>query len=199
MGILQIYTGHLTDRLGRKWPISGGMWLAAAGIVLVVLTTTLMGWVVGAVLMGVGMALLYPTLLAAVSDVAAPRWRATSLGVYRLWRDSGYAFGALAIGIIADAFGLLAGFWFAAAIMGVSGLVVALLMYETLPSRRVVQLYVGLAYTEWIWTYGMLVLLALVLVAVPAGRRLGIDLWLAPRLQAAGQHHRFARIASWFV
>lgn len=62
-----------------------------------------------------------------------------------------------------------------------------------------VQLYVGLAYTEWIWTYGMLVLLALVLVAVPAGRRLGADLWLAPRLQAAGQHHRFARIASWFV
>src|SRR6266446_5814581 len=62
-----------------------------------------------------------------------------------------------------------------------------------------VQLYVGLAYTEWIWTYGMLVLLALVLVAIPAGRRLGVDLWLAPRLQAAGQGHRLARIASWFV
>jgi hypothetical protein len=62
-----------------------------------------------------------------------------------------------------------------------------------------VQLYVGLAYTEWIWTYGMLVLLALTLAAVPAGRRLGIDQWLAPRLQAAGQHHRIARIASWFV
>jgi uncharacterized membrane protein YphA (DoxX/SURF4 family) len=62
-----------------------------------------------------------------------------------------------------------------------------------------VQLYVGLAYTEWIWTYGMLVLLALVLVAVPAGRRLGVDLWLAPRLQAAGQHQRLARIVSWFV
>jgi hypothetical protein len=62
-----------------------------------------------------------------------------------------------------------------------------------------VQLYVGLAYTEWIWTYGMLVLLALVLVAVPAGRRLGIDLWLAPRVQVAGQRHRLARIASWFV
>jgi uncharacterized membrane protein YphA (DoxX/SURF4 family) len=62
-----------------------------------------------------------------------------------------------------------------------------------------VQLYVGLAYTEWIWTYGMLVLLALVLVAVPTGRRLGVDLWLAPRLQAAEQRHRFARIASWFV
>ena len=62
-----------------------------------------------------------------------------------------------------------------------------------------VQLYVGLAYTEWIWTYRMLVLLALVLVAVPAGRRLGVDLWLAPRLQTAGQRHRLARIASWFV
>jgi hypothetical protein len=61
------------------------------------------------------------------------------------------------------------------------------------------QLYVGLAYTEWIWTYGMLVLLALALVAVPAGRRLGVDQWLAPRLQAAGQHDRIARIASWLV
>ncbi len=62
-----------------------------------------------------------------------------------------------------------------------------------------VQLYVGLAYTEWIWTYGMLVLLALVLVAIPAGRRLGVDLWLAPHLEAAGQRHRWARTASWFV
>jgi MFS family permease len=135
--ILQIYTGHLTDRIGRKWPIAIGMWLAAGGIALVALTATLVFWVVGAVLMGVGMALLYPTLLAVVSDVAAPRWRATSLGVYRLWRDSGYAFGALAIGIVADAFGLLASFWFAAAIMTVSGLLVAIFMYETLPGRRV--------------------------------------------------------------
>jgi hypothetical protein len=62
-----------------------------------------------------------------------------------------------------------------------------------------VQLYVGLAYTGWIWTYGMLVLLALALVAVPAGRRLGADQWLAPRLQAAGQQHHIARIASWLV
>ncbi len=136
--VLQIYTGRLSDRIGRKWPIAGGMWLATGGIVVVALTETLVGWVAGAVLMGVGMALLYPTLLAAVSDVAAPHWRATALGVYRLWRDSGYAFGALAIGIVADAFGLLAGFWFAAAIMTVSGVLVALLMYETLPSRRVV-------------------------------------------------------------
>jgi len=58
---------------------------------------------------------------------------------------------------------------------------------------------VGLAYTEWIWSYGMLVLLVFVFVAVRAGRRLGVDLWLAPRLEAAGQRHRLARIASWFV
>ena len=62
-----------------------------------------------------------------------------------------------------------------------------------------IQLYVGLAYTGWIWTYGMLVLLGIVLVAIPAGRRLGVDVWLAPRLQQAGQHHRIARFASWLV
>lgn len=87
--------------------------------------------------MGIGMALLYPTLLAVISDVADPQWRATSLGVYRLWRDSGYGFGALAIGLIADAFGLLAGFWFAAVLMALSGLLVALLLEETLPSLRI--------------------------------------------------------------
>lgn len=136
--VLQIYTGHLTDRIGRKWPIAGGMWLAASGIALVAVSHALVGWLAGALLMGAGMALLYPTLLAAVSDVAHPRWRGAALGVYRLWRDSGYAIGGLAIGIVADAFGLLAGFWFCAALMAVSGLVVALLMYETQPTRRTV-------------------------------------------------------------
>jgi MFS family permease len=136
--VLQIYTGHLTDRIGRKWPIAGGMWLAAGGIALVAASHALAGWVIGALLMGAGMALLYPTLLAAVSDVAHPRWRGASLGVYRLWRDSGYAIGGLAIGLVSDAFGLLAGFWFCAGLMGLSGLVVALLMYETQPERRIV-------------------------------------------------------------
>lgn len=136
--ILQIYTGHLSDRVGRKWLIAGGMWLAAAGIVLVALSLGVFGWLSGAALMGIGMALLYPTLLAVVSDVAAPRWRATSLGVYRLWRDSGYAFGALAIGLVADTFGMLAGFWFAAGIMSLSGLLVAVFMYETLPTKRTI-------------------------------------------------------------
>jgi len=136
--ILQIYTGHLTDHIGRKWPIAGGMWLAALGIVLVAVSNSLILWLAGALLMGIGMALLYPTLLAVVSDVAAPQWRATSLGVYRLWRDSGYAIGALAIGGMADAFGLLTSFWFVAALMAVSSLIVAVLMYETLPTRRTV-------------------------------------------------------------
>jgi MFS family permease len=134
--VLQIYSGHLTDRIGRKWPIVGGMWIAAVGIVIVAVSRLLVFWVVGSVVMGVGMALLYPTLLASVSDVASPRWRATSLGVYRLWRDSGYAFGGLAIGVVADAFGLLAGFWFVAFLMALSGLLVAVFMYETLPTRR---------------------------------------------------------------
>ena len=138
--VLQLYTGHLTDVVGRKWPIAGGMWLAAGGIALVALSGGLVGWIAGALLMGVGMALLYPTLLAAVSDVARPRWRASSLGVYRLWRDSGYALGALLIGVVADRFGLLAGFWFCAAAMALSGLLVATLMYETLPTRRVTHL-----------------------------------------------------------
>ena len=134
--ILQIYTGHLTDHLGRKWAIVGGMWLAAVGIAVVASSSLLVWWIVGAFVMGIGMALLYPTLLAVVSDVAHPQWRATSLGVYRLWRDSGYAVGGLAIGLVADAFGLLASFWFAAGLMALSGLIVAVLMYETLPTRR---------------------------------------------------------------
>jgi MFS family permease len=138
--VLQLYTGHLTDVVGRKWPIAGGMWLAAGGIVLVGLSGGLAGWIAGSLLMGMGMALLYPTLLATVSDVAHPRWRASSLGVYRLWRDSGYALGALLIGAVADRFGLLAGFWFCAAAMALSGLLVATLMYETLPTRRMTHL-----------------------------------------------------------
>ena len=133
---LQLYTGHLTDRVGRKWPIVSGMWLAGGGVALVAASHALAGWVAGALLMGVGMALLYPTLLAAVSDVAHPRWRGAALGVYRLWRDAGYAIGGLAIGVVADRFGLLASFWSCAALMGLSGLAVALLMYETQPARR---------------------------------------------------------------
>ncbi len=136
--ILQLYTGHLSDRLGRKWLIAGGFELVAAGIVLTLLGGELSWWLIGALTMGAGMALLYPTLLAVVSDVARPQWRGTALGVYRLWRDSGYAIGALAIGLIADRFGLTTGFWLVIALMAGCGLLVALVMYETQPERRVV-------------------------------------------------------------
>ncbi len=135
--VLQIYTGHLTDRFGRKWAIVSGMWLTALGIICVAISTSLLWWFSSAALMGIGMALLYPTLLTVVSDVAHPHWRATSLGVYRFWRDSGYAFGALAIGLIADHFGFLTSFWFTAMLMLASGLLVALLMYETHPKSHI--------------------------------------------------------------
>lgn len=131
--VLQLVTGHLSDRIGRRWPIVSGMWLAALGVVVIALAGRSMIWFVGTVVMGGGMALLYPTLLAGVSDLAHPSWRATSLGVYRMWRDSGYAFGGLTIGLAADRFGLLAGFWFSAILLAFSGLLVAALFRE--PAR----------------------------------------------------------------
>jgi MFS family permease len=85
------------------------------------------------VLLGLGTAMVYPTLLAAIGDVAHPSWRASSVGVYRLWRDMGYAVGALLAGAIADIFGLTAAMLTIAALTFASGLVVALRMRETLP------------------------------------------------------------------
>ena len=87
---------------------------------------------------GAGMALLYPALLASIGDIAHPQWRGTSLGVYRMWRDSGYAFGALLIGLISDTIGFNFGFYFTAIVLFISGTIVAIWMYETLPSTRTV-------------------------------------------------------------
>jgi MFS family permease len=132
-GVGQLLTGALSDRWGRKWLIAGGLWVQAAGIAMVVLARGFGGWVMAAALMGLGTALVYPTLLAAVGDVAHPEWRASAVGVYRLWRDGGYAVGALLSGLLADALGLS---WAIAAIAGLtalSGGVVAGVMYETLP------------------------------------------------------------------
>jgi len=130
-GIGQLFTGALSDRLGRKWLIAGGMWVQAAGIAVIVLTRAFAGFAVGGVLLGVGTAMVYPTLLAAIGDVAHPKWRASAVGVYRLWRDLGYAIGALVAGITADALGLDKAIWLVAAITFVSGLVVAVRMRET--------------------------------------------------------------------
>jgi MFS family permease len=131
-GIGQLFTGALSDRVGRKWLIAGGMWVQAGGIVLIVVSTQLAGFAAGAVLLGAGTAMVYPTLLAAIADVAHPSWRASVVGVYRLWRDLGYAIGALLAGITADALGIAAAIWLVAAVTFTSGLVVAVRMRETL-------------------------------------------------------------------
>lgn len=131
-GGAQLFTGAWSDRVGRKWLIATGMWTQAAGIVVVVLATGFTGFAMGAVLLGVGTAMVYPTLLAAIGDVAHPSWRASAVGVYRLWRDLGYAIGALLAGAIADALGLPSAMWFVAGLTFVSGIVVALRMTETL-------------------------------------------------------------------
>jgi MFS family permease len=131
-GVTQLGTGALSDRLGRKWLIVGGMWIQAAGIALIVISAGMPGFVCGSILLGVGTAMVYPTLLATIGDVAHPSWRASAVGVYRLWRDLGYAVGALLAGIVADAFGLHAAVWLVAGVTFGSGLVVALRMKETL-------------------------------------------------------------------
>ena len=133
-GASQLWTGPLSDRIGRKIPIVLGMWTCGAGIAATLLGHGLAYWSATAALAGVGMALLYPTLIAAIGDISHPSWRGSSLGVYRFWRDLGYGIGALLIGLIADATDSLeAGFWFTAAAMGVSGLWVLVAARETLP------------------------------------------------------------------
>jgi MFS family permease len=130
-GVGQLVTGALSDRWGRKWLIAAGMWLQAVALVLIALAESFALWAVAAVLLGAGTAMVYPTLLASIGDVAHPAWRARSVGVYRLWRDGGFAVGALLAGIVADALGVDAAVWTVAALTAVSGLVVALRMYET--------------------------------------------------------------------
>ena len=131
-GICQLFTGALSDRVGRKWMIACGMWVQAGGIVLIAVASSFSPWVTGAVLLGVGTAMVYPTLLAAIGDVAHPSWRASAVGVYRLWRDAGYAFGALLSGIIADLLGIVWAIVAVGTLTFASGLVVALRMNETL-------------------------------------------------------------------
>jgi MFS family permease len=129
----QMLTGMLSDRYGRKWFISAGMLLQAGGIAVVAATTGFASWAIAAVLMGAGTAMVYPTLLAVIGDVAHPTWRARAVGAYRLWRDLGYAIGALIAGIVADLLGIRAAIWVVAAITAASGIIVAVRMYETHP------------------------------------------------------------------
>jgi MFS family permease len=136
-GIGQLGTGALSDRLGRKPLIAGGMLVQAAAIVVVLVTTGFGWWAAGAALLGLGTAMVYPTLLAAIGDVAHPAWRASAVGVYRLWRDAGYAVGALLAGVLADRLGLPWAIGVVAGLTGAAGLVAALAMYETLGARRI--------------------------------------------------------------
>lgn len=120
-GLGQLMTGALSDRWGRKGLIVAGMWVQAVGIALFVIARAFWPWLVAAVVLGVGTALVYPTLLAAVSDVAHPRWRGSAVGVYRLWRDGGYAVGALVLGWLSDRFGYSPTVWVVAALTFLSG------------------------------------------------------------------------------
>ena len=132
-GVGQLATGALSDRWGRKWMIASGMWVQAVGIAAFVISRSFWSWMAGATLLGIGTALVYPTLLAAVSDVAHPAWRASAVGVYRLWRDAGYAVGAIIAGLLADAFTVPFAIAAIAALTFASGVVVAGVMVETLP------------------------------------------------------------------
>jgi len=134
-GVGQLVTGHLSDRAGRKGLIAGGMFVQAVAIAAIAATTGFVPWAAGAILLGAGTAMVYPTLLAAIGDVAHPTWRARAVGVYRLWRDLGFAVGALLAGVVADAFGLRAAVLCVAALTALSGLVVTVRMYETRERR----------------------------------------------------------------
>ncbi|WP_026551327.1 MFS transporter [Arthrobacter sp. H20] len=130
-GIGQLITGALSDRIGRKHLITGGMATQAAALMIIALGDSFGGWAAGTALLGAGTAMVYPTLLAVIGDVAHPAWRGRAVGVYRVWRDLGYAVGAIMGGIIADLVGLHTAVWAAAAVSGLSAMIVAVRMYET--------------------------------------------------------------------
>ncbi|KXX63014.1 MULTISPECIES: MFS transporter [unclassified Rhodococcus (in: high G+C Gram-positive bacteria)] len=132
-GAGQLVTGALSDRIGRKHLITAGMTLQAAALALIAASHGFTGWAAGTVLLGAGTAMVYPTLLAVIGDVAHPAWRGRAVGIYRVWRDSGYAVGAILGGVVADLMGLHAAVWVAAAVSAASALAVAVRMYETHP------------------------------------------------------------------
>lgn len=134
-GLFQLWTGHASDSWGRKGLIVWGMWIQAIGIVVTMVSEQFIGFALGGVLLGVGTAMVYPTLLAAIGDVAHPTWRASSVGIYRLWRDSGYAIGAIVSGVVADLFGITAAIGLVAIITFLSGVAVKMRMTETVKSK----------------------------------------------------------------
>ena len=136
-GVLQVVTGGLSDRAGRKPFIVVGMLLQAAAISAIALGDGFVVWAIAAAVLGLGTAFVYPTLIAVVADVAAPAWRASAIGVYRFWRDLGFAVGAVVSGIVADRAGIPAAIWLVAVLTAVSGIVVAVALRETRPAGSV--------------------------------------------------------------
>jgi MFS family permease len=134
-GVGQLGTGALSDRIGRKRLIVAGMLIQALALAIVAWADTFTLWAFAAVLLGVGTAMVYPTLLATIGDVAHPAWRARAVGTYRLWRDGGFAVGAILSGVVADAWGVRTAVWTVAALTAASGLLVAARMYETMQPR----------------------------------------------------------------
>ncbi len=130
-GVGQIPSGMLTDKVGRKWPIAMGQLIIAISIVIIVTVDSLGMWIAAAATMGLGTALVYPNLISVVGDVSHPNWRGSSLGVYRLWRDAGYAIGPIILGIIATFIGLSSAFWTVAGISALSGIIIISVMPET--------------------------------------------------------------------
>ena len=134
-GILQIATGPLGDRWGRKGLIVAGMRTLSVGLFLTAATRQFEWWFAGSRLLGIGTAMVYPSLIAAVSDASHPSWHARSLSVYRFWRDLGYAIGAPLAGIIADIFGMVWAIGTIATLTFLSGVIVAVVMREKAPDR----------------------------------------------------------------
>jgi MFS family permease len=133
-GGTQFFTGKLSDQFGRHRLNVWGMWLCGAGVGLMLAYENGLWWSLCAALSGFGMALLYPNLSAAVADISHPNWRGSAIGIYRFWRDLGYGIGGLGMGIVASTLGMLeSGFWFVAAAMIVSGLILSKWGEETHP------------------------------------------------------------------
>jgi MFS family permease len=130
-GMMQLWTGALSDRLGRKGLIANGMLLQGASIIGLAITEGFVSWAFCVALLGLGTAMVYPTLLAAIGDVAHPSWRASSVGVYRLWRDGGYAVGAVMAGVLADSLGIMAAINGIGLLTVLSGVLVLCIMHET--------------------------------------------------------------------
>ncbi|WP_298338059.1 MFS transporter [Ferrimicrobium sp.] len=135
-GFGQVASGALADRIGRKFPITVGTFLISGGLAVFVGASSHALWYLAVILMGAGMALVYPNLITTVGDTADPKWRGGALGVYRLWRDGGYAVGPLVLGGVAVFAGVSVAIWVGTVLVGLSGLILLLLFKETDPKRR---------------------------------------------------------------